>query len=63
MKKKEILSDVLDIIIIYICLVIYDYCNSPGPKNKYNWLFLAIMVIISYLIIKLTSKKDKSNKK
>lgn len=60
---KKIVFEIIQVVIAYIIATIYGYYNTPEPDNKYSWLISAIMVIIIYSIIKLSSKKRKKNNK
>lgn len=59
---KKIISEVIQLIIIYVIFTIYGYYNLYEPENKYSWLITAITLMILYPILKLASKKDKSSK-
>ncbi len=54
---KKIIFEIIQVILAYAIATIYGYYNIPEPDNKYSWLISAILVIIIYSIIKLTSKK------
>lgn len=59
---KKIIFEIIQVVIAYIIITIYGYYNTPEPNNKYSWLISAIIILIIYSIIKLTSRKSKNNK-
>lgn len=58
-KMKKNIFEIVQVILAYAIITIYGYYNTPEPDNKYSWLISAIIIIIIYSIIKLTSKKRK----
>ena len=58
---RKIIFEIVQVILAYAIITIYGYYNTPEPDNKYSWLISAIIIIIIYSIIKLTSKKRKNN--
>ena len=58
---KKIVFEIIQAVTAYVIATIYGYYNTPEPDNKYSWLISAIMIMIIYPIIKLTSKKNKKN--
>ena len=58
-KMRKNIFEIVQGILGYAIITIYGYYNTPEPDNKYSWLISAIIIIIIYSIIKLTSKKRK----
>lgn len=56
---SSVVSEIIQLVIVYVIATVYGYYNLPEPDNKYSWLISAIILIIIYPIIKLARNKRK----
>lgn len=56
---SSVVSEIIQLVIVYVIATVYGYYNSPEPDNKYSWLISAIILIIIYPILKLARNKRK----
>ena len=56
---SSVVSEIIQLVIVYGLATVYGYYNSPEPDNKYSWLISAIILIIIYPILKLARNKRK----
>ena len=56
---SSVVSEIIQLVIVYVIATVYGYYNLPKPDNKYSWLISAIILIIIYPILKLARNKRK----